>query len=58
MSVSGRPLLGTVGGEFGTSVYMAKNVTADQVKQARGWERAIYDDSFRKELGLPPPRTI
>ena len=29
-------------------------LTAPQVKQARNWELAFYDDDFLKELGLPP----
>jgi uncharacterized protein YjbI with pentapeptide repeats len=51
-------VLGTVGGEFGTAVYKAKNITTEQIRKAKGWEGAIYDEEFRKELGLPPPQTF
>lgn len=30
------------------------NITLDQIKQAKHWEKAIYSPEFRKELGLPP----
>nr|WP_016949364.1 pentapeptide repeat-containing protein [Anabaena sp. PCC 7108] len=30
----------------------AKNLLPDQVKLAKGWKKAIYDDDFRLELGL------
>jgi uncharacterized protein YjbI with pentapeptide repeats len=49
-------VLGTVGGEFGTTVYKARNMKPEQIKQARNWEKAVYDDDFRKVLGLPPSR--
>jgi hypothetical protein len=32
----------------------AKNLTPEQVKQARNWEKAKYDEEFRSKLGLPP----
>ncbi len=32
----------------------AKNLTPEQVKKAKNWEKAIYDKEFRKLLGLPP----
>jgi uncharacterized protein YjbI with pentapeptide repeats len=32
----------------------AKSLRVDQVKQAQNWEKAIYDESFRKKLGLLP----
>jgi uncharacterized protein YjbI with pentapeptide repeats len=50
-------VLGTVGGEFGTAVYKARNLTTQQIRTAKGWERAVYDDDLRKELALPPART-
>jgi hypothetical protein len=31
-----------------------KHLTVEQVKSARNWQEAIYDDDFRKKLGLPP----
>jgi uncharacterized protein YjbI with pentapeptide repeats len=31
-------------------------LTVEQVKSARHWQQAIYDDDFRKKLGLPPSR--
>ncbi|MBW4591479.1 MAG: pentapeptide repeat-containing protein [Brasilonema angustatum HA4187-MV1] len=34
----------------------AKNLTPKQVKQAKNWQQAIYDQEFRKELGLPPEK--
>ncbi len=30
----------------------AKNLNLDQVKRAKNWDKAIYDDEFRKKLGL------
>jgi uncharacterized protein YjbI with pentapeptide repeats len=32
----------------------AKNLTPKQVKSAKNWEKAIYDEAFRAKLGLPP----
>jgi len=32
----------------------AKNITPEQIKQAKNWEKAIYSPEFRKKLGLPP----
>ena len=31
-----------------------KNLTLQQVKSARNWEKAKYDEDFRSKLGLPP----
>jgi hypothetical protein len=30
-----------------------KALTPHEVKSAQNWEEAIYDEDFRKELGLP-----
>jgi hypothetical protein len=30
----------------------ARNLTPEQVKSARNWQQAIYDEEFRKKLGL------
>jgi uncharacterized protein YjbI with pentapeptide repeats len=30
----------------------AKNLTPEQVKSAKNWQQATYDDNFRKKLGL------
>lgn len=32
----------------------AKNLTAEQVKSAKNWEKACYDPELRIKLGLPP----
>lgn len=32
----------------------AKNLTTDQIKSAKNWEKAKFDDVFRAILGLPP----
>ncbi|RCJ31493.1 hypothetical protein A6769_30585 [Nostoc punctiforme NIES-2108] len=32
----------------------AKNLTPQQVKSARNWDKAKYDEDFRAKLGLPP----
>ncbi|WP_413171478.1 pentapeptide repeat-containing protein [Anabaena azotica] len=32
----------------------AKNLTPEQVKSAKKWENACYDQELRKQLGLPP----
>jgi len=31
-----------------------KGLTADQLKTAKNWDKAYYDDDLLKELGLPP----
>ena len=33
----------------------AKGLTTMQVKAATGWQEALYDESFRKQLGLDLP---
>ena len=38
----------------GANLRRAKGLTIEQVKSAQNWEKAIYDDNFRKKLGLPP----
>ncbi|MBD2303251.1 pentapeptide repeat-containing protein [Nostoc sp. FACHB-190] len=35
-----------------TGLYYAKNLTPEQVKSAKNWEKAKYDDEFKKKLGL------
>lgn len=37
-----------------TNLRGAKNLTPEQVKQAKNWQQAEYDPEFRKQLGLPP----
>ncbi|MEH2044756.1 nSTAND1 domain-containing NTPase [Nostoc sp.] len=32
----------------------AKNLTPEQVKSAKNWDKAKYDEVFRAKLGLPP----
>ena len=32
----------------------AKNLTAEQVKSAKNWEKACYDRELRIKLNLPP----
>ncbi|MGB3639370.1 MAG: pentapeptide repeat-containing protein [Rivularia sp. (in: cyanobacteria)] len=32
----------------------AKNITPEQIKKAKNWEKGIYSPEFRKKLGLPP----
>ena len=32
----------------------AKNLTPQQVKSAKSWKKAKYDENFRIKLGLPP----
>lgn len=32
----------------------AKNLTPEQVKAAKNWKQAHYDEDFRQKLGLPP----
>ncbi|MBD2212938.1 pentapeptide repeat-containing protein [Nostoc linckia FACHB-104] len=34
-----------------------ENLTPEQVKQAKNWEKAKYSEEFRKQLGLPPEPT-
>lgn len=31
----------------------AVGLRQEQVKQAKNWEQALYDDNFREQLGLP-----
>ncbi|WP_442941780.1 pentapeptide repeat-containing protein [Nostoc sp.] len=31
-----------------------KNLTPEQVKSAKNWDKAIYTEDFRAKLGLPP----
>lgn len=35
----------------------AKNLTIEQIKSAKDWEKAHYDEDIRKQLGLPPENT-
>ena len=35
-----------------TNFWGAENLTPEQVKSARNWQQAIYDEEFRKKLGL------
>jgi len=37
----------------GADFSYAKNLTPEQVKSAKNWEKAIYDEDFRKKLALP-----
>lgn len=39
---------------LGADLRGARNITVEQIKAAKNWEQAIYDDDFRKELGLLP----
>lgn len=48
---SGANLTGTI---FWNKKYEAMNITPEQIKKAKNWEKAIYSPEFRKELGLPP----
>ncbi|MBD2605716.1 pentapeptide repeat-containing protein [Scytonema hofmannii FACHB-248] len=36
----------------GVNLSLAENLTPEQVKSAKNWEKAIYDDKFRQKLGL------
>ena len=36
-----------------TDFTFAKNLTVNQVKSAKNWQSAIYDDKFRRKLDLP-----
>jgi Pentapeptide repeats (8 copies) len=38
----------------GTHFSETKGLTPEQVKQAKNWEKAFYDEEFCQELGLPP----
>ncbi len=38
----------------GAYLINAKNLTPQQVKSAKNWEKAKYDKDFRTKLGLPP----
>ncbi|MDZ8079441.1 MAG: pentapeptide repeat-containing protein [Nostoc sp. DcaGUA01] len=47
--------LSELGNELGVAnLSGAKNLTPEQVKSAKNWEKAIYDKEFRAKLGLPP----
>ncbi|MDZ8108497.1 MAG: pentapeptide repeat-containing protein [Nostoc sp. DedQUE12a] len=47
--------LSDLGNEFGVAnLSGAKNLTPEQVKSAKNWEKAIYDKEFRAKFGLPP----
>jgi uncharacterized protein YjbI with pentapeptide repeats len=39
---------------WSTDFTEAKNLTPEQIKNAKNWERAIYNETFRTQLGLPP----
>ena len=36
--------------EFGET----RNITPEQIKKAKNWEKAVYSPEFRKKLGLTP----
>ncbi len=36
----------------GADLRGAENLTREQVKSAKNWDKAIYDEEFRKQLGL------
>ncbi len=36
----------------GSDLQFVQNLTPEQVKAAKNWEKAIYSDEFRKKLGL------
>jgi uncharacterized protein YjbI with pentapeptide repeats len=36
----------------GANFSSAKNITVEQIKEAKNWEQAIYDNDFRQALGL------
>ncbi len=38
----------------GADLRQARNLTVEQVKSAKHWEGAIYDEDFRQKLKLPP----
>jgi len=35
----------------------ARGIPPEQIKQAKDWQKAHYDDDFRKQLGLPPEKS-
>ncbi|GIK39114.1 MAG: hypothetical protein BroJett011_29470 [Chloroflexota bacterium] len=37
---------------YGADLRGVRNVTIEQIKAAKNWEKAIYDDDFRQKLGL------
>ena len=37
----------------GVDLRGVKNTTIEQIRSARNWKHAIFDDDFRRELGLP-----
>ncbi|MEH2180631.1 nSTAND1 domain-containing NTPase [Nostoc sp.] len=37
-----------------TNLRAAKSLTSEQVKSAKNWDKAKYDEVFRAKLGLPP----
>ncbi|MBP5974274.1 pentapeptide repeat-containing protein [Brasilonema sp. CT11] len=41
---------------IGANLSSAKNLTPEQVKSAKNWEKAEYDEAFRAKLGLPPQK--
>jgi uncharacterized protein YjbI with pentapeptide repeats len=41
----------------GANFQGAKNLTPEQIKRAKYWDKAKYDSDFRKQLGLPPENT-
>jgi uncharacterized protein YjbI with pentapeptide repeats/energy-coupling factor transporter ATP-binding protein EcfA2 len=42
----------TIANLSGADLSGAENLTPEQVKAARNWEEAIYDEEFRRQLGL------
>lgn len=38
----------------GANFQNAKGLTLDDIKAAKNWEQAHYDEDFRQQLGLPP----
>lgn len=38
---------------FNANFSSAKNLSIEQIKSARNWQQALYDDEFRSRLGLP-----
>jgi uncharacterized protein YjbI with pentapeptide repeats len=36
----------------GSNLILIRNLTPEQVKAAKNWEKAIYSYEFRKKLGL------
>ncbi len=37
-------------------LFDATDIAPEQIKQAKNWQKANYDDGFRKQLGLPPEK--